>query len=76
MHCTNNEENDAEMDGVEIIALCCVSQNKNEAHVEGKESTKEESQDKSKHDSVDKIKYELRTKKRNSTTKNGMVKPR
>ena len=28
MHCTNSNENDAEMDGVEIINLCSVSQNK------------------------------------------------
>ena len=40
MHCTNNAKNDAEMDGVEVINLCSVSQNKNEAHGEGKESTK------------------------------------
>ena len=31
MYCTNNAENDAEMDGVEVIDLCSVSQNKNEA---------------------------------------------
>ena len=30
MHCTNNAENDAEMDGVEVIDLCSVSQNKNQ----------------------------------------------
>ena len=47
MHCTNKDENDAEMDGVEIINLCSVSQNKNKAHLKGKESTKQESQDKS-----------------------------
>ena len=29
MHCTNNAKNDAEMDGVEVINLCSVSQNKN-----------------------------------------------
>ena len=28
-------KNDAEMDGVEIINLCSVGQNKNEAHVKG-----------------------------------------
>ena len=39
MHCTNNDKNNNEMDGVEVINLFSVSQNKNEAHVEGKEST-------------------------------------
>ena len=73
MHCTNNDENDAEMDGVEIINLCSVSQNKNEAHVEGKESTKQESQDKSKHDAADKMEDKLRTKKSKSMTKNSKV---
>ena len=29
MHCTNNDENNNEMDGVEVIDLCSVSQNKN-----------------------------------------------
>ena len=74
MHSTNNHENDAEMDRVEIINLCSVSQNKIKAHVEGKESTKQESQDKSKHDAVDKMEDELRTRKSNSMTKNKEVK--
>ena len=73
MHCTNNDENNNEMDGVEVIDLCSVSQNKNEAYVEGKESTKQESQDKSKHDATDKMEEELRTIKSNSTTKNEKV---
>ena len=63
MHCTNNAENDAEMDGVEVIDLCSVSQNENKAHVEGKESTKQESQDKMKHDTADQMEVELRTKR-------------
>ena len=46
MHCTNNDENDNEMDGVEVIDLCSASQSKNEAFVEGKEITKQESQEK------------------------------
>ena len=70
MHCTNNDENNNEMDGVEFIDLCSVSQNKNEAYVEGKESTKQERQDKSKHNAVDKMEEELRTIKSNSMTKN------
>ena len=74
MHSTNNDENNNEMDGVEVVDLCSVSQNKNEAYVEGKESTKQESQDKLKHDAVDKIEEELRTIKSNSMTKNEKVK--
>ena len=31
MYCTNNGENDDEMDGVEVIDLCSVSQTKNNA---------------------------------------------
>ena len=50
LHCTNNYKNNNEMDGVEVIHMCSVSQNKYEAYVEGKESTKQESQDKSRHD--------------------------
>ena len=55
MHCTNNDKNDTEMDGVEIINLCSVSQNKKEAQVEGKESTRQESQDKSKHNAANRM---------------------
>ena len=73
MHCTNNDENNNEMDGVEVIDLCSVSQSKNDAFVEGKESTKQESQDKSKHDAVDKMEVELRTIRSKSTTKNKKV---
>ena len=36
MHCTNNDKNNNEMDGVEVIDLCSVSQSKDEAYVEGK----------------------------------------
>ena len=74
MHCTNNDENNNEMDGVEVIDLCSVSQSKNDAFVEGKESTKQESQDKSKHDAADKMEVELRTIRSKSTTKNEKVK--
>ena len=41
--------------------------------VEGKESTKQESQDKSKHDTADKMEAELRTIGSKSTTKNKKV---
>ena len=75
MHCTNNDENNNEMDGVEVINLCSVSQSKNNAFVEGKESTKQESQDKSKHNAVDKMEVEIRTIRSKSTTKNEKVKP-
>ena len=45
MYCTNNNENNNEMDGVEVIDLCSVSQIKNKTFSEGKESAKQESQD-------------------------------
>ena len=38
MHCTNNDENNNEMDGVEDIDLCSVNQNKNKAFVEGEKA--------------------------------------
>ena len=40
MQCTNNDENNNEMDGVEVIHLCSVSQGKNDAFVEKKQSKK------------------------------------
>ena len=67
MHCMNNDENNNEMDGVEVIGLCSVSQSKNSAFSEGKESTKQESQDKSK------MEVELKTMRSKSTTKNEKV---
>ena len=73
MHCTNNDENNNEMDGVEVIDLYSVSQSKKDALVEGKESTKQESQDKSKHVAADKIEVELKTIRSKSTTKNKKV---
>ena len=69
MHCTNNTENDNEMDRVEVIDLCSVSQTKNEACGKGKESAKQESQDKMKSDTTDRMEDEIRTKKSKSTTK-------
>ena len=73
MHCTNNDENNNEMDGVEVIDLCSVSQSKNGAFSEGKESTKQETQDKSKYDATDKMEVELKTMRSKSMTKNGKV---
>ena len=70
MCCTKNAENDDEMDGVEVIDLCSVSQTKNEARGKGKESAKQESQDKTKSNATDRVEDEIRTKKSKSTTKN------
>ena len=69
MHCTNNDENKNEMDGIEVIDLCSVNQNNNDMFSEGKESAKQESQDKSKHDGMDKMAVQSKTKKSESTTK-------
>ena len=52
MYCTNNTKNDDEMDGVEVIDLCSVSQMKNEVCGKGKESAKQENQDKMKSDEL------------------------
>ena len=70
MHCTNNDENNNEMDGVDVIDLCSVSQSKTGTFSEGKESAKQESQDKSKYDATDKIEEELKTMRSKSMTKN------
>ena len=58
MHCTNNDKNNNEMDGVEVINLCSVCQSNNDMFSEGKESAKQESQDKSKHNGTDKMAVE------------------
>ena len=73
MHCTNNDENNNEMDGAEVINLCSVSQNKNETFSEGKESARQESQDKSKHDGMNKMEVELKTMKNESMTEKEIV---
>ena len=67
------KENDNEMDGVEVINLCSVSQSKNETFSEGKESAKQESQDKSKHDGTNKMEAELKTLKSETMTKKDIV---
>ena len=69
MYCTNNDKNNNEMDGVEVIYLCSVSQSKNDTFSEGKESAKQESWDKTKHDGMDKIGAEFKTMKSESMTK-------
>ena len=74
MYCTNNDENNNEMDGEEVIDLCSVSQSKNDTLSAGIESAKQESWDKLKHDGRDKMEAKLKTMKSESTTKNGKVK--
>ena len=73
VYCTNNDENNNEMDAVEVIDLCSVNQSKNDTLSEGKESVKQESWDKSKHDGTDKMEVELKTMKSESMTKKGKV---
>ena len=73
MYCTENAENDDEMDRVDVIDLCSVSQTKNEAHGKGKERAKQESQDKMKSDATNRMEDEIRTMKSKSTTKNEEV---
>ena len=73
MHCTNIDKNSNEMDVVEVMDLCSVSQSKNNAIVKGIGSTKQESQDKMKHDAADKMEVELGTISSKSKTKNKKV---
>ena len=74
MYCTNNAQNDDEMDEIEVIDLCSISQTKNEARGKGKESAKQESEDKMKSDATNRMEDEIRTKKSKSMTKNKEVK--
>ena len=67
MYCTNNDENNKEMDGVELIDLCSVSQSQNDTLSEENESAKQESRDKSKHDGTDKMETKLKTMESDST---------
>ena len=71
--CTDDDENNNEMDGVEVIDLCSVSRCGNDTISEGKESTMQESQDKSKHDETNKKVAELKTVRDESTTKKDNV---
>ena len=73
MYCTNKNENNNEMDGVEVIDLCSVSQSKNDTFSGRKESVKQESQDTSKHDGMDKMEVKLKTTRNECMTK--MEKP-
>ena len=69
MRCTDDDENNNEMDGIEVIDLCSVSRCGNDTISEGKESAMQESQDKSTHDETNKKVAELKTVRDESTTK-------
>ena len=73
MDCTNDDENNNEMDGSEVIDLCSVSWCENHAVSKVKESAKQESQDKSNHDETDRKVVDLTTVKNESTTKRDIV---
>ena len=73
MRCTDDDENNNEMDGIEVIDLCSVSRCENDTISEGKESAMQESQDKSKHDETNKKVTELKTIRDKSTTKKDNV---
>ena len=72
-HCTDGDENNNDMDGVEVIDLCSVSRNGNDTIFEGKESAMQESQVKSEHDETNKKVAELKTVRNESTTKKDNV---
>ena len=74
MYCTENAENGDEMDRVEVIGLCSVSQTKSNACGKGKEITEQESQDIMKSNATNRTEDEIRTKKSKSMTKNKEVK--
>ena len=73
IHCTNDDENNNEMVGIEVIDICSVSRCRNDAISEGKESAMQESQDKSKHDETDKRVDELKTVRDKPTIKKDNV---
>ena len=72
-HCTNDDENNNEMEGIEVIDLCSVSRCENDSIPEGKESAMQESQDRSKHDETDRKVDEFKTVKDNPTIKKDNV---
>ena len=73
MRCTDDDENNNEMDEIEVIDLCSVSRCRNDTISEGKDSAMQESQDKSKHDETNKKVAELKTVRDESTTKKDNV---
>ena len=72
-HCTNDDENNNEMEGIEVIDLCSVSRCENDSIPKGKESVMQESQDRSKHDETDRKLDEFTTVRDNSTIKKDNV---
>ena len=68
-HCTNNDENNNEMEEIEVIDLCSVSRCEDNSIPEGKESEMQESQDRSKHDETDRKLDEFTTVWDDPTTK-------
>ena len=72
-HCTNDDENNNEMDGIEVIDLCSVSRCENDSIPEGKESAMQESQDRSKHDETDRKLDEFTTIRDDPTIKKDNV---
>ena len=73
MYCTKNGEIDNEMDGVEVIYMCSVSQTKNDECCKGKESAKQEREDKKKTNSINRMKDRNRPIKSKPMTKNKEV---
>ena len=73
MRCTDDDENNSEMDGIEVIDLCSVSRCGNDTISEGKEDAKQESQDKSKHNETNNKVAELKTVRDESMTKKDIV---
>ena len=74
IHCTDGDENNNEMDGIEVIDLCSVSRCVNDMFSEGKESATQEIQDKSNHDETNKKVAKLKTVRDKSTIKKDNVK--
>ena len=72
-HCTNDDENNNEMEEIEVIDLCSVSWCENNSIPEGKESEMQESQDRSKHDETDRKLDEFTTVRDDPTTKKDYV---
>ena len=68
-HCTNDDENNDEMEEIEVIDLCSVSRCENDSIPEGKESAMQESQDRSKHDETDRKLDEFTTVRDDPTIK-------
>ena len=68
-HCTNDDENNNEMEEIEVIDLCSVSRCENDSIPEVKESAMQESQDRSKHNEMDRKLDEFTTERDDPTIK-------